>query len=303
MKRNTVAIAVLVVLLTAEGMVLVQSRIYLPNGIAPAVLFHNPSREITSLSDRDYVSQDPGVSEILLGRAETEPGDLSGLSDIETATVLRDWTRHLAGCSSTGITSPDPLVILEKVEQGECASCKPLADLYTGFLRAYGIPVRGIGLFESPGQFTGSHSIVEVWDGEKWVIEDPTFNCVAVADGGLLSVEEVQERYERGEEVEWVQDASATEPTIESYVTPPEELFNIAVYSIGKYWPDTPRWRSILIKLERRLTGQVDGIVLTDEPFPLPNYLMNGTIDRFLLAGCLICIIVVVIPPRKSGRD
>jgi len=287
-----------------ELSVLYGTRSVMPTGIAPAI---HTDRRLPVLSG--YPETNPyyydeeiigAVREVL----DEDVGDLSGLTQYEIVTVLRDWTRMLQGPDpSNRFESKDPCEILDSLKSGKRAYCTLFSILYISALNSYGIPARMVALMASPGSFDRAHTTVEVWIGGRWVIQDPTFNSVVTdVHGNLLGVADAMNIYEEGGAVSWVQDATSVTPTMEDYVVPVEELFNLAVYRLYAYDPDGSRIELSARRFIDRLAGRIQGVVLRYDGWMLPDFVMNGRADRILIIIFLVSLAVASIPRRTRKK-
>lgn len=78
--------------------------------------------------------------------------------------------------------------------------CGGLSVTYATVLKAFGIANRHVAMFTTPTFPYDSHSTVEIWDGQKWIASDPSFN-VSFLDksGDYLSYAELRELTQNGE--------------------------------------------------------------------------------------------------------
>jgi len=302
-KRNIFRIFCLLLALTLLGVelsVLLKVRKLLPGGIAPVVLTSGPVEVITGHDDRDWIMYDARTLDFFRDAIRT---DIEGIEEIapgQLPRIIRDWSRKQALNLGIGLETQDPCRILDSLDDGEEASCMPLAVLFTAAANSMGLKARRVDLFGYPGGFDHAHSTVEIREGEKWVIEDPTFNSVAIGpDGEKLGACEVQRLYEEGGEVEWVQDVTATEPDFDNYFMPPESLFKVVVYQLHLYPVQNSPLELRLQRFRERITGQIQSVVLTKEKFPVSDIVLSGGIDRLLLAAVVILLVLAAIPARR----
>jgi len=289
-------LVVVVVLLGIEAGILMSLRGVFPGGIAPVVLSSPETENLINDPDRKWVSFDESTLAEIRSAIERDIV-LSGDESLdEMATILRNWTRLKAtGEGGRSLDSEDPCVILEHFENGNDFYCKPLADLYSAALASYGINSRRVGLFAEFGTMKSSHATVEVWNDEKWVVQDPTFNAHAVGvSGEMLSAREVQVVYESGERVSWIQDADDTEPKMATYFVPGEDLYSIIYYRLHGPRYENSKFVYRAQRLLDRFTGRIDSIILTRERMPVTNFVADGSVDRILLIFVIVLIIAAV---------
>jgi len=300
-KFSLFCLAVAIILLAFELAILLKVRQCLPGGISPTLHYTHPPAEITGQDSLDWIMYDPKTLDEIRSTIEADIPGIGELPPTEQGRVLRDWTRRQATRLKLRPTPKDPVRILAELRAGEGASCEPLADLCLAALNSFGIPARRVALFGYPGGFDQVHSSVEMWDGRKWIIQDPTFNSVACGPSGeMLSAAMIQENYARGLEVRWVQDATVLKPDFDTYAVPPSTLFNVLVYQLYGYPVGEPRWQLWLARLRDRLAGRVQSIILSAGPFPIPDYILSGTADRFLLGAALILICLSILPWKRG---
>jgi hypothetical protein len=294
------AFVIAVVLFGLEAGAILYLRDMLSNGFAPAIQRSDPPKEITGLSDRGWTDFDATEIEKIRSEVEKDLGDLSGSSPDRTALMLRDWTRKQAEGKGTYCDTKDPVETLEALRTRETGWCYPLAIVYSAALSAYGITSRRIGLFSEPGSFDYSHTTVEAWIGSKWILEDPTFDAVAVGpDNQKLSAAEIQDYYARGIGVSWDQDAGENDPKMEGYEVSPDKLYKIIVYD----WPTSPpgssAWESRIDRFRDRLIGRIDTVIVSKGRFPAPEWLTSGLFDRLALPPALVLLLMSAFPYRN----
>lgn len=128
----------------------------------------------------------------------------------------------------------DAMALQAKIDAGEPVLCAGIADLYAAVLDAKGFEVRRVELMRSVMADTDTHSVVEVREGSKWVLYDPTFSVTYEVDGRRLGAQEVKERFLNGgiEEVKAVTHSTpASGASIEKYYMRWEPLFdNVIVW-------------------------------------------------------------------------
>jgi hypothetical protein len=92
---------------------------------------------------------------------------------------------------------PDPaggaLQFLAHAKAGGGLTCFGMAHLYAAAARANGLEARIIGLSRNLGDRYDAHTTVEIRQGQRWVIFDPTFNASFEKNGARLGAEEVQQ--------------------------------------------------------------------------------------------------------------
>ncbi len=291
------------ILIGFEISILLQASRLLPGGWAPAVVRREQSSLVTGLGGQDGIKYTPDV--LNLFRDEITQ-DLEGIEDQpfdQKIRLIRDWVRHQPEGLGIEITSQDPCEIFAEIDRGADASCQPLAIYMVATANSLGFPARRVALFGSPGSFDNAHSTVEVWNGEKWVIQDPTFNSIAVdLNGDLLNVAEVQQRYREGEEVNWVQDMTVEPPDLNDYFVEPSTLFNVVVYQLYEYPSGISKWESRWLRFRDRLAGRVQSVVVTNGFFPGDDFIYNGNADRIILPSAAVVLVVLVTLTLSRGR-
>ena len=290
-----------------EAGILFSVRKYLPGGVAPASIVSSTDRAVTGMPQNGGPVFDKATLGEIHAWVSDDLGAVDTRSPVEAAKILRDWARTQVSEIGPGIETHDPISILYSMKAGEPANCRPLADLYYAVLSAYGIPARIVSLFGYPGGFDQTHATVEIWTGNKWIIEDPTFDSIAEdQSGNLLSAAEIQERYLGKADINWVQDASKIQPDFNTNGTSPEILFKVIIYEIRSYPVSASRFSQALMKMRDRLTGKTQSAILFSDKFPIPKIVLNGVADKILLAIFLVSIIVIISPigkPRLSPKN
>ncbi len=291
-----------IILLFVELQVLMSVKDFNPSGIAPAVFYHLAPDFVKGNDGRDWVEFDPATLTEIRARAEESVGDIRDLPDMEVARILRDWVRTISPSGPELMKVRDPCEILDSIERGVGANCAPLSVLYLAALTSFDIPTRRVAFFATPGDFHKAHTSVEIWNGDKWVIQDPTFNAVALGESGeMLGACEIQEYYAEGLEVIWNQDATPTEPHIEEYHIAPSNLTRTTFIHLHSYPVDQSLFQSRLVRLGERITGNTQSIIISRGEFPVSNFYMSGLIDRILLVAALVLILIAMIPFPNTG--
>ncbi|MCX6647429.1 MAG: hypothetical protein NTY09_13880 [bacterium] len=285
-------------LIFGELGVLLYVRHYLPSGIAPAVFYHEAP---AGLFNADmYTPLDSGYPEIRAA-IEKDLGDISNLPAYDISRLLRDWTRKQTNGFAVEINSRNPTEIYELIQSGYKAHCEPLAILLDAALSIYGIPSRRIDLFAEFGNFHKAHTSLEAWDGSQWYLCDPSFNSIVTdSDGNLLTAAEIQDAYALGKEIFWVQDATPTDPDIDGSLLPADELFKNVIYRVRVQSDDISRPHRIILAFFERLTGKVDSVIISKEGPFIPVYIIDGRIDRVLLALAVIFLLIASLPMGRS---
>lgn len=88
-------------------------------------------------------------------------------------------------------TSPQKIMqtIMNSVGGGK--NCNDMAELFLHALRAQGYKARKLFVVKSIGDPYATHTLVEVFENNKWVIYDPTFNVSFKKDGQLLGAVDI----------------------------------------------------------------------------------------------------------------
>jgi len=89
--------------------------------------------------------------------------------------------------------SHDVVDILEHVDRGGGLGCSGMAALYSGALSANGFENRRIVLLRNMYGVYDAHSVVEVYENQRWIIYDPTFNISYVKNGQMIGAQEISE--------------------------------------------------------------------------------------------------------------
>lgn len=297
------------VLLVAEFLVLLQVRSYLPCGIGPTIQEESATFMVYEFRNTQTHPQfiRDGVRILEFIGPELNFGPDFVVRDHRSPTSrLRDWTRTRARGIGLEVTTRDPVAIYESFRDGADAHCDPLAFLYMSALTGFDYYSREVDLFAEPGNCHAAHTTVEVWIENRWVLQDPTFNAYpADENGSPLASWEAQETYINGEEVSWIQDYSETDPKVEDYYIPPDELYRFVFYRLVRYPHSMPRHRQIFQRFLARLFGKTECVLVTQEDFPLSETVTNGTIDRYLLLSALFFLLlggVTVTRERRQNR-
>ncbi len=295
-----ICIILAILCLVAEGQVLFSMRKYFPHGFAPASPISKPTGIYSAPIDQTYFFPDIERFEAIRDWILNDIGDVQDLQADALIPELRNWTRLQASNRSLEINNRDPSVVIELMHDGKGASCKPFADLFIAALNSFEVQARRVGLYTAPGINVPSHSTVEVWAGDRWVIQDPTFNAVAIGtEGFALNSWEIRDHYCEGLDVTWVQDRDETAPNMETYRDSPDTLYNILIYHNDEYPLDKSRLEILAIKLLERFSGKIQSEYSAPDGFPLAGFVTSGIIDRVLLALAVIFIIgAIFVRPR-----
>jgi len=289
-------------LLLAEFSVLFFVKNYHPYGFVPVTFATSDSPLLADPETTTWVDYPEPVLEKLLEATEPVASGFDRLDQAEKASVLRDWARLALPEFGPDLDTEDPLKILEHSDLG--ANCKPRAALYCAVLSSWGIPARRVAMFVEAGKFDRVHSSVEIWTGEKWIIEDPTFNSApADSSGRHLGAVEIQEIYANGGEITWVQDKTHTEPNFESYAVSPNDLSRVLIIHRKSYPLNTPKLMLWGMKFIDRITGDYYSILITRDKFPVPVFIMNGTVDRIILTGFILSLLAAFYPYRPRSDN
>lgn len=79
--------------------------------------------------------------------------------------------------------------VMNSVSKGE--NCNGMSELFLHTLRAQGYKARKLFVVKSIGDQYATHTLVEVFEKNKWVIYDPTFNVSFKKDGQLLGAVDI----------------------------------------------------------------------------------------------------------------
>ena len=299
-------LSVAFILLVAEFLVLLQVRSYLPCGIGPTIQAESATSMIYEFRNTQthpqFIRDGLRIQEFT-GPVQNISPDHIVRDHREPTSRLRDWTRTRARGIGLEVATRDPVAIYESFQSGADAHCDPLAFLYMSALTGFDYYSREVDLFAEPGNFHAAHTSVEVWIENRWVLQDPTFNAYpADGNGSPLAAWEVQEAYINGEEVSWIQDYSETDPKVEEYNIPQNELYRFVFYRLERYPHSMSRPVQIFLRLRARLSGNTECVLITQEDFPLSETVTNGTIDRYLLLSALIFLILGVFSITREMR-
>ena len=298
-QKIALGLVFLIVFLSATEIgILITVKKYQPCGIGSMIRVSSPMDSILS----DNFTASNGFSKECLDELESIIRTEIFLFDNDPMSEkmywsgrIRNWTRFNAHSIGKSINSRNPLIILDLLESGSDAHCEPLGILYLAALESVGFNAREIGLFAEPGNFRTAHTTVEVFTEYGWVVQDPTFNAVATrADGSPMSAADVQAAYFSEEPIYWLQDFSITEPEMENYSVPPEELYRFIFYRLQRYpdnMPRTTRWASTF---SRRLTAHHDCVLLTRYPYPVPDFISSGLADRIIVFAIIFCLCILL---------
>lgn len=81
--------------------------------------------------------------------------------------------------------------IFSHAEHGGGLSCAGMAELFLHALRAQGYKARKLFVVKSIGDQYATHTLVEVFENNRWVIYDSTFNVSFKKDGQLLGAVDI----------------------------------------------------------------------------------------------------------------
>jgi hypothetical protein len=277
--------------LGAEGGVLIYVKSYFPGGFAPVAIYREAPPELSAPLDRDWVGYSQDTLDAVRAEAKKDLGDMEGTPLMMKVTLIRDWARTQTDVEGPGTSSKDPVRILNDMRAGCGDWCEPMAILFSAALDSYGFAPRIVALFAAPGDFNRSHTTVEFWDGTKWILEDPTFVSVAEGpDGHLLNAETIQESYNSGSPVRWVQDGLPIPPDVNGYKERPDQLYRIVVWRLHGIGGNESRISRLVHAFRDRLIGNMDSILVTRETFPVPIWVADGTVDRELAVVFILSI-------------
>jgi len=251
---------------------------------------------------------------------------LSGaMSDFETITALRNWSRN--ACPEFGTKSPDtndPSDVLQHFESGGGGACGSIGVVYAAALIAHGYRTRVVQLIRDPNDILfwnsgpyDTHIEIEVYspDHAKWIVSDPTFNCWfhrPDSDTPLSALELMEIVHNPGLDVSmtgWVSlsdagivfaeyDGYDTQPKADAYYIDPVLLFNnvfLLYYDIysERTGPPIQKYMSLLTA---RFMG-TEKIVRLIPPGDAPTVIvkLNTTANLLPIVG-LILLVIMLIP-------
>ncbi len=128
-------------------------------------------------------------------------------TDLERILAVSTWVNGLwMHDGDNQPSSSDPLTIIAEAEQGSRFRCVEYAIVLEGALNALGIPARRVGLKTADVETRPSgagHVVVEAYarDLQKWLLVDPQFNLIPVADGVPLHALELQQALASGKSI------------------------------------------------------------------------------------------------------
>lgn len=114
-------------------------------------------------------------------------------SAFDRAVRVMDWltahVRHNGSCNPQGARCALTALSFAFDQPDKGVNCAWLATTLTECLLALAIPARTVYIMPFAPYDCDNHVVTEVWDGDRWVMLDPTCNCFARnADGMPLSV-------------------------------------------------------------------------------------------------------------------
>jgi len=120
--------------------------------------------------------------------------------------VFRDHLHWINRVETGSMSLPLEATVYKDTVMAERGNlCGGLSMLFAAYLQATGVEFRHVSLFSgevNSNDVVQSHSVIEVKDGEKWVMHDVTYNCIFTdKEGNALSVEDIQDRIENEEDI------------------------------------------------------------------------------------------------------
>lgn len=88
-------------------------------------------------------------------------------------------------------SSPQKIMqqVMNSVSSGK--NCNGMSELFLHALRLQGYKARKLFVVKSIGDPAATHTLVEVYENDKWVVYDPTFNVSFERDGQLLGATDI----------------------------------------------------------------------------------------------------------------
>lgn len=146
-------------------------------------------------------------------QAEEFARRFSGDDPIEIMGKVRDTVT----CVEADPPTEDPTALLETADSGEGLVCTGLASIYRAALEANGFEARIVVLARFLTDPYDMHTTIEVKEGRRWVIYDPTFGITFERDGRRVGAQDIKVAFLEGgvELIEpTLQDESAAYPAV-----------------------------------------------------------------------------------------
>lgn len=142
-----------------------------------------PSRNFNSLS-YVYPSSTPDDFVVFSGRSSQE--------------IMQSVMNFAKGKRVGFLRSENIKDIFEHAKRGYKLTCNGMSELFIHALRRQGYKARKLFVVKSIGDQHATHTLVEVFENNKWVIYDPTFNVSFKKNGELLGAVEIANSLEDG---------------------------------------------------------------------------------------------------------
>lgn len=146
---------------------------------------------------------------------------------------ILEQVRDAVTCVATSPPTEDPPALLEHVDQGGGLDCAGIAGIYRAALAANGFDARITVASRFLTDPYDTHVLVEVREGDRWVIYDPTFGIVFERDGRRLGAQDVKQEFLdgglRGVETVLVDQAAAYPARLDDYYMDWPALFSNVV--------------------------------------------------------------------------
>lgn len=170
-------------------------------------------QEVTAPTDAELsqeVESDLIKSDIRSALLQALPAMKQVKTDSERAIILRDHVYSGNKPSLPAAKEPVPLTVekYKAIVSGQSPQiCTGMSLVYIGLLQAFGIPARLVSLAnneavnrtqssENPSaKIPDTHSTVEVFLNNRWVLQDPSFNTQWELDGKSLGILELRQAY------------------------------------------------------------------------------------------------------------
>ncbi len=119
--------------------------------------------------------------------------------------------------------------IAEHVNHGGGLGCSGMAALYSGALSANGFENRRVVLLRNLYGVYDAHTIVEVFENQRWVIYDPTFNISFTKNGQKIGAREISQSFyhDSGKDIQVIHYGEVAYPArLETYYMNWQPLYN-----------------------------------------------------------------------------
>ena len=117
---------------------------------------------------------------------ETVPKEIKQFAGDSPQCIMKNVMNFVSGKKPGRRKSDYIKDIFEHAELGGGLSCAGMAELFLYALRSQGYKARKLFVVKSIGDQYATHTIVEVFENNKWVIYDPTFNVSFEREGQFL---------------------------------------------------------------------------------------------------------------------